>query len=143
MKVFGSNPTSEWTIQTIKFLLQKGLKPECLRSALVNYAGAATTSYDSKNLDLEIVKLLINHGVDINSKDLNKETALISAIRNGAVWGTPPTLATVTYLLENGANPNIKDVKGKTALDWAELKNQANIIPILQKYGAKHGNELP
>ena len=42
----------------------------------------------------------------------------------------------VTTLLDNGANPNLKDKEGWTALDWAIYFNYRRIAKILSAYGA-------
>ena len=43
----------------------------------------------------------------------------------------------VTVLLEAGADPNIKDSDGWTALDWANYYNYRRISKILASYGAE------
>ena len=42
----------------------------------------------------------------------------------------------VRVLLEAGADPNIKDSDGWTALDWAHYYNYRRITKILNEYGA-------
>ena len=42
----------------------------------------------------------------------------------------------VTVLLDNGADPNIKDIDGWTALDYAQYFNYRRIVKILSEYGA-------
>jgi ankyrin repeat protein len=39
-------------------------------------------------------------------------------------------------LLEAGADPNAKDIKGRTALGWAERKGHTDIVQILKEAGA-------
>ena len=41
----------------------------------------------------------------------------------------------VTLLLDNGADPNIEDAAGWTAMDWAVYFNYRRIAKILQSYG--------
>src|SRR4028118_1321840 len=74
-------------------------------------------------------------GADINWKNdaMNGETLLIRAIKsfNDA--------KVVKFLLDNGADPNIKDDSGRTALSWArqyKIENNANgraIITLLNQ----------
>lgn len=59
--------------------------------------------------------------------------------------GLTPLMKTVFYnniemaklLLEHGANPNIKDKYGNTALKYAKEKDNTDIINLLLEYGAK------
>lgn len=40
------------------------------------------------------------------------------------------------YLLENGANPNLKNFNGFTALHWAAFTGRTEVVPLLLDYGA-------
>jgi ankyrin repeat protein len=143
LRPVGMLPTNEKTLQIVQFFLEKGLDPHCLGWALVNYAGSATQVRTKEEKDLEILKLLITNGVNVNYKR-GGDTALLWATATAKGYTPQATLATVTYLLEHGANPNIKHRHlHQTALDFAEENRLYNIIPLLQRYGAKHGNELP
>jgi ankyrin repeat protein len=62
---------------------------------------------------LEIVKLLLAKGADINAKDKYGRTALFPAYKN-------KNNKIIVYLLENGALANTKDINGKTVDDYAE-----------------------
>ena len=63
--------------------------------------------------DFEMVKLLIDHGADVNQKNFRGATALMAA----AGAGTP---ALVKYLIEKGADVKARDQDGYTALMYAE-----------------------
>lgn len=65
-------------------------------------------SSDSQNRH-EFVKFLIENGADVNSKDKNGNTALISASSNR-------DLEIAKLLIENRADLNAKNKHGKTAL---------------------------
>jgi len=65
----------------------------------------------STNGNIDIVKLLIDAGADINAKDNDDITALLWACSGGY-------LEIVKLLLEAGADPNIQDNEGYTALMW-------------------------
>lgn len=58
------------------------------------------------------VKILLEKGADINSKDDSGHTALMCAAKFGYT-------ETVQVLLPKGADPNVKDVWNETALGWA------------------------
>lgn len=70
----------------------------------------------------DIVKLLLRvPGININAQDIDGETALMRAV----FWSNKTM---VTLLLNAGADPNIKNNEGKTALDQAREKFK----PILE-----------
>ena len=63
------------------------------------------------------------------------ETALIMAAKSKYYNGeTPEKTEIVKLLLENGADVNVKDDVGKTALDMATEKSFSNIEKLLKKY---------
>ncbi len=69
---------------------------------------------------LELVKFLVNEGVDINDTGRYKGwTVLHSAAYGG-------NLEIVKFLLERGANPNIRDTDGKNPRDVAVIESRQN-----------------
>ena len=66
--------------------------------------------------DLEILKLLIARGANVNQKNFRGATALMGAAAAG-----PPEV--VRYLLEKGADANARDKDGYTALDAAQARH--------------------
>ncbi len=93
--------------------------------------------------NLEIIKLLIEAGADIDRKDgypermfwekvyvYGNRTAIGHAARNGHI-------EVVSYLIEAGANFNIMDVDGTSPLQWAIKKNHQPIVDLLLENGAK------
>ena len=73
--------------------------------------------------------------INIDAQDDNGLTPLMCATRNGH-------LNVVQYLIKEGANPNIKNNEGKTALDLAEENRHEEVAEFLRNAGAKHGNEI-
>jgi hypothetical protein len=71
-----------------------------------------TSGYD---FDAEKANYYLSAGADINARNeqLDDQTMLILAIKSFA----KPEV--VQWLLAHGADPSIRDFKGKTALDWA------------------------
>lgn len=51
-----------------------------------------------------------------------------------AYWGTPEV---VHVLLEHGADPNIKDESGSTALRWALWAEREDNAEVLERLGAE------
>lgn len=79
----------------------------------------------AKDGNLDGVKQAIAAGVEVNAKDkLAQNTALILSAQNGHA-------EVVTYLLENGADPNIQNRSGNAVIHLAALQNQPAIIRLL------------
>jgi len=88
----------------------------------------------------EIVKMLINHGADVNNRDIQQQfSALMCAAENGHE-------KVVRILLEHGADVNAQGNKGQTALMLAVYyghmrdshmnNNYMETINLLLKFGA-------
>ena len=78
-----------------------------------------------ENADINIVKLLLEHDADVDVQDNTfGRTALISAINGGH-----PDIAEL--LLQHGANPNIHDNSGGTALSYAIQRGHIKIAKLL------------
>jgi len=85
----------------------------------------------SRNGRLEVIKLLIKAGADVNVKDKYEEyTPLIWASINNY-------LDIVKMLLEADANINVKNKYGNTALTYAFIFHNKEVIDLLKSYGAK------
>ena len=78
---------------------------------------------------IEIMKLLISFGADVNFRNNNGETALIWAAHNGHSEA-------VNILIENDANLDLQDEDGETALIVASKTGQADIVKKLLSNGA-------
>jgi len=76
----------------------------------------AVSGYDINEAD---AKTLLAKGANINAVNgaMGGETFLINDIKS---FKEPKF---IKFLLDNGADPNIKDESGKTALDWAQQYN--------------------
>jgi len=79
--------------------------------------------YSAREGDVESARLMLDAGVDVNYGDVDDTTALTASILNKQY-----TFA--KFLLERGANPNVVDANGRTALyaivearneDWTTL----------------------
>lgn len=144
-------------LEIFEYLLER----ENLNINSVGYLGMTALSLASIEYEnLEMIKYLLEKGADINVKNEDGSTALMTAsmygnleiikylIENGAdinskdnddstaliyasKWGN---LETVEYLVKNGADINIKDIENKTALDWAA---NSRIEEVLKKAASK------
>ncbi len=75
-----------------------------------------------------IVAALINKGANLDAKGYMGRTPLMWAIND-------EFMQTASILLSNGANPNLRDDNGDTALMLAD--RNANLIRLLKNAGAK------
>ena len=78
--------------------------------------GAPGTSPVPENAALEAVKLCVKLGADINAVNADGETAL-----HGAAYRGPQGSSTIVqFLVDNGANVNVKNRRGWSPLVIAE-----------------------
>ena len=75
-----------------------------------------------------ILRLLIQRGLDINSRDSRGRTPLHSSI------GSVPDFPKILFLIENGADPSVKDSQGRTPINYAE-ENITWINELLREPG--------
>lgn len=97
---------------------------------------------DDPNNDLAIARFLLDKGANPDTKDFTGLTPLMSAVNSG-------NLELVELLLEKGADRNITENNGKTALDFALVRNARNpnerkhaIIQRIQNYNPKTGGKI-
>jgi len=70
--------------------------------------------------------LLINHGADVNAKDLRGRSALWFAVENG-------NIQTVKLLLAAHADVNVRDRQGRSISDIATNKQIADLLLAAKK----------
>jgi uncharacterized protein len=87
--------------------------------------------------NLDMVKLLIANGAEVNQRNFRGATALMGAAASGSV-------SIVKYLLEKGADVNARDKDGTTALMAAEdikspfrTSERDEIIQLLRRFRTK------
>jgi ankyrin repeat protein len=118
--------TSLWKIpiERYKLLIEHGYN---VNSFKTKYSHGQTplmwACYCGKS---EVVKLLVESGADVNQKDKNDETAIISAMQ-GNNKDFPEI---VDYLIDHGADPNSKSQFGHTPFLYAVEKGY---IQLAQK----------
>ena len=91
--------------------------------------GSSTLTLACGGGSLEIVKLLVNAGADLDA--VGKDgTALLSASFSGQ-------LDIVRYLLDRGADPNKESESGESALHAAALRGHVDVCNLLVLKGAE------
>jgi len=84
----------------------------------------------AQNNNIDLVRQLLDNGIDINVRDDTGNTALARASQEEGHDDI------VELLLEKDANPNIQDHDGNTALMWASYNVNIEIIELLLNSGA-------
>lgn len=100
------------------------------RKAEVNKPGWTPLHYAATNADNEsvpMVRLLLEHHAYIDAASPNSTTPLMMA----AHYGNP---AVVKLLLEEGADPMIKNQQGLTAIDFANRAQRAESAEIIAAF---------
>ncbi len=84
--------------------------------------------------NVEQIKLLIQQGADVNSTNSNDRTTPLIEAANKRTGDKEILVA----FLNAGANPNHRDAKGKTALDYAKERQRAlKILQLLESVTKK------
>ena len=79
----------------------------------------------------------MRRGVRINTQDHEGNTALMIVVQRGG------NAEAVKAFLDAGANPNIKNKAGKTALQIAMEKKLPAVVKLLREHGAREGKVDP
>lgn len=99
--------------------------------SVVNRYGGNTLIPAAEKGHIDTVRLLVaNPNIDINFQNNFGYTALIEAV--ALTDGSKTFQDIVQILVDNGADTNIRDNSGKTALDYAQERQFDAMIAILQ-----------
>lgn len=91
-------------------------------------------AWDAARLDnLEILKTLVPSQVHPNSMLVTEKNQCHSLLMSASAFGS---ISCAEYLIEQGADPNLKNFNGFTALHWAAFTGKPDAIPILLKHNA-------
>ncbi|MDX9787484.1 MAG: ankyrin repeat domain-containing protein [Desulfobacterales bacterium] len=88
------------------------------------------------NKEIELSKILVEAGADINFKSKRGNTPIIWYAYSGYTEG-------IQYLVSLGASVNVKNSDGQTAYDVAEKFSHFNLLEYLKSIGAQKGYSLP
>ena len=101
------------------------------RVDLRNKTGATPLHDAALGGDTGVVKILLDHGADVNARDTEADA---TPLYYAASWGRQ---AAVELLLSRGADPNARNRKGASVLQSAIENNQPEIAAILRRHGAR------
>ena len=100
-----------------------------LKSPLdLDETGSTAVHKAAANGHLEVLKLLVGHGGDINKADITGCSSLHACSRNGHI-------SCVRYLVEQGADFKMKSNKGNTAMNVAKSSAQQKVAEYLSSCG--------
>ena len=88
--------------------------------------------------DKEVVAILLRAGVDVNAQNNDGNTYLLSLVPSLADarqeredWARN-YMELITYLVEQGANPNLTNKKGESALSMAKKLNLPDVVTLFE-----------
>ena len=117
--------------EVCKALLDHGADPQV--HDLANWTALHWATSEPGYQTVMLLKCLLDHGVDINARNSMGRTPLCNAVI-GDVFSL--SLLAVNTLLGEGADPNIPDNEGSTALDHAVFNRRTNMVDDLLAHGA-------
>lgn len=97
----------------VNFLLRQGVLPDARRSPAGRTPLIVACAYYG---GINVVKLLVSYGADVNATANDGSTPLMLAAANAKQ-------TVVEWLLKNGAHAEARDKAGKTALDYARASD--------------------
>lgn len=124
-----------------KTLLAKGVDPNQFDwpggqfdwpAGQLGWHGTTALHVAAERNSLELVKLLVEHGADVNVRNRLGEAPLLLAIRSFPL----EPFETVKYLVEHGADVNASSRLGETALSAAAANGDTRIVDFLLAHGA-------
>lgn len=94
----------------------------------------------------ETARLLIDKGYKINQRcfECNGETPLLKAIYTSGTLDEPDSLLgeLMVFMLEEGADPDLRDMKGYTSLHWVIKNNDVMAFEVLMRPEVKLNPQL-
>jgi ankyrin repeat protein len=134
----------------VNLLLERGADPNMqlfFKPANVRGPGGTTTTRGAtpliraaNNGDLEVVKILLDHGADATLYTADRQTPIHAAIAGRAA--EPQAVELIRILQKAGTDVNVialinhpEEIRGGTALHYAVRKRQKDVIKLLASFG--------
>jgi len=117
----------EWALfsahlSTVEVLLDAGADPRARVSGQRSMLYMAAWSFDEPAL----LDRLLRTGVDVNARDITRQTALFGAAQAGHEHAAK-------FLLDHGADPTGTDTYGKTAMDYAAQSHHDTVVNLIER----------
>jgi ankyrin repeat protein len=120
--------------EDVTLLLRKGADANYVNSSGMPMVSVAAARKDEDALN--VLKVLVEGGADVNQGGLNNQYPLVIAVRDGN-----PNM--VKYLVfEKNANLNVRDLNGNTPIDIAEYNANDAIIDIIKELKERQQEQL-
>jgi ankyrin repeat protein len=140
-------PNATKGIEIVKLLLERGANPDMqLFFQPANARGAVYTRgvtpliRAAVNADLEVVRLLLEHGADATIATADRQTPIHAVLAGRAV--EPQALELIKVLQKAGTDVNVialinhrEEIRGGTALHYAVRKRYKTVIKELASFG--------
>jgi ankyrin repeat protein len=98
--------------------------------------GSAPLHFAAWSRDLNILRLLIEHGADVNLSAVDGSTALIAVTTDDNSFQLAD-LECTKLLVEHGADVNAQDKEGRTPLMGASFYGELAVVKFLREHGAR------
>jgi ankyrin repeat protein len=112
--------------EIVEYFILKGADVNAMAK---NATGFTALTGAVANNHVEISKILVKRGADVNHRYEGGVSPLMEACLNG-------NIELVNFLLANGADPSAKTKDGKSPLTFAKDKNHVEVVEILERHGA-------
>ena len=97
----------------------------------LNESGQTPLMIAAMNGNIATMDVLFQNNADVNIQDKEGNSALMHAITAGDQWRIGSKKDTVQSLIFHGANPFLKNKKGKTAMEIAQDENEQAVMATL------------
>ena len=152
------DPEIPWLIQTER-LTQSRLRGTCLHYAIVllgspDFVKFLLTEFTldlnarcfmdavtplhlaSRDGHVEVARVLLEHGADVNARDISNWTSIRYAVNKGRV-------EVVRVLIENGADVGAQGEDNWMPLQWASRHGQPKLVQVLLEHGVDASARCP
>ncbi len=112
--------------ERIRFMVEEGANIEAR-----DFKGGTPLHWSVINGRVKNVRMLIALGANVNATDNKGATPMHWAVNALKINEATQSVNTM-ILLENGADPRIKDVSGRMPVDYARAKGKAKLVAIIE-----------
>jgi len=128
---------SKGEIKKVRVLLEQGADPNGIDDDMQ----WTPLTVAIENEQIEIIKLLLSSGAEINRRSKYGQSPLHIAVdisidgtyQAHGKYGDEP-IDIISYLLQQGADKNATDKDGKTPIDWALEYKSDKIVKLLKEF---------